>query len=571
MIKEIVASKGSIKKQGRGQLGRLLVEQELITSSELGEALDLQREQGGRLGEILIQRGLIQYEVLLDILSTQLNMPVIDIKNLEISSDTLHLIPEAMAREHFIIPLQLVEGRLLIAMAYPDDIGIINDIRAMTKMKIEIGLSSPIEIERAINLNYNDNSELDKQINQLEISEKPQNKSKSTDIANTPVAQSLFMIIKQAVQDRASDIHLEPQEDSLHVRVRIDGILHNLYSLPLAAHLPLMSRLKVLGEMNIAEQRRAQDGQFSMNIAGKNVDIRVASIGTSYGERATLRILDKSLPLLKLEELGFLPEAMKRLQIMLKSTYGLILVGGPTGSGKTTTLYSMINHLQHEEHNIMTIEDPIEYRLSGISQIQTNMTAGITFASGLRAIVRQDPDVILIGEIRDKETAEIAIQAALTGHLVLASIHANDTIGMLFRLLDLGIDPFLISSTLTGLIAQRMVRRTCYYCHATKEPSEEEQTGYYYYMKENIPVVYEGKGCAVCASTGFYGRTGIFEILHMNEEIRSKMLKRDFDAAEMKKIVLKQGIASVGHDGMLKAKEGTTSIREVLRCVYTIG
>ncbi|MFC1902129.1 GspE/PulE family protein [Chloroflexota bacterium] len=571
MVKETVANKTSSKKQGGRKLGQILIEQGIITSEELSNALDLQRKQGGRLGEILVQQELIEHEFLLDILGTQLNVPVIEIKNLNISPDTLKLIPEAIARAHYLIPLQSVEGRLLIAMAYPDDIGIINDIKAMTSMKIEIGLSSPIEIERAINLNYKDSGELDRQINQLETSEKPQDKNNSDDINNTPVAQSLYMIIKQAVQDRASDIHIEPQEDFLKIRVRIDGILHDLYSLPLPAHLPLMSRLKVLGEMNIAEQRRAQDGQFSIKASGKNVDIRVASIGTLYGERATLRILDKSLPLLKLEELGLLPEAMKKLQVMLKSAYGLVLVGGPTGSGKTTTLYSIINQLKHAELNIMTIEDPIEYRFSGVSQIQTNNRAGITFASGLRAIVRQDPDVILIGEIRDKETAEIAVQAALTGHLVLASIHANDAVGMLFRLLDLGIDPFLISSTLVGLIAQRMVRRICTYCGATNNPSEEEQASYYGYMKEAIPLIHEGKGCTVCANTGYYGRTGIFEILYITEEIRSMMLKKEFDAAEMKEVVSKQGISTMGHDGMLKVKEGITSIGEILRCIYTIG
>jgi general secretion pathway protein E len=308
-----------------------------------------------------------------------------------------------------------------------------------------------------------------------------------------------------------------------------------------------------------------------MKIAGKNVDIRVASIGTLYGERATLRILDKSTPLLKMEELGLLPETMQKLRGMVKSAYGLILVGGPTGSGKTTTLYSVINNLKTTELNIMTVEDPIEYHFSGISQIQTNMRAGITFASGLRAIVRQDPDVILIGEIRDKETAEIAIQAALTGHLVLASIHANDAIGMLFRLIDLGIDPFLISSTLVGLIAQRMIRRVCNYCRISREPSEEEQASYSKYYKEKVPAVYEGKGCTVCADTGYYGRTGIFEIINMNEKIRSKMMKGNFDAAEMKEMILTQGITTMAHDGMIKVKNGTTSISEVLRCIYTIG
>ena len=570
MSNKTTANKVSTKKQGSRQLGQLLIEQGLITSNELNEALDLQREQGGRLGEILVQQGSISYDILLDILGDQLNLPVIDIKNLKVPPDALKYIPETMAREHFIIPLQEIEGRLLIAMAYPDDIGIINDIRAMTGMKIEIGLSSPVDIERAINLNYKESGELDKQISQLGIQEKDQDKNQSVDFANTPVSQSLFMIIKQAVQDRASDIHLEPQEDSLKIRVRIDGILHDLYSLPLAANLPLMSRLKVLSDMNIAEQRRAQDGQFSIKIAGKNVDIRVASIGTLYGERATLRILDKSLLLLKLEELGLLPEDMKRLQTMLNSSHGLILVGGPTGSGKTTTLYSIINHLNNEELNIMTVEDPVEYRFSGISQIQTNVRAGITFANGIKSILRQDPDAVLIGEIRDQETAEIAVQAAITGHLVLASIHANDAIGMMFRLLDLGIDPFLISSTLVGLISQRMVRRICTYCRVEREPTDEEQASYSEYMKENISTVYEGKGCSVCANTGYYGRIGIFEILYMNEDIRRKVLKRDFNAEEMREIATKQGTTTMTHDGMIKVKQGTTSIKEILRCIYSI-
>jgi len=261
---------------------------------------------------------------------------------------------------------------------------------------------------------------------------------------------------------------------------------------------------------------------------------------------------------------------MKQFQAMLKSTYGMILVGGPTGSGKTTTLYAAVNHLSHDERNIITVEDPVEYRFSGITQIQTNVRAGITFSSGLKAILRQDPDVILIGEIRDQETAKMAVQAALTGHLVLASIHGNDVVSMLFRLIDLGIDPYLISSTLAGLLAQRMVRRVCSHCRVSVQPTAEEKTAYYEYMKEEIPALYAGKGCTLCASTGYYGRIGIFELLRMNDEIRSKLLK-GFGAREMEEIALKQGITTMGHDGMIKAKKGITSIMEVLRCIYTIG
>jgi len=568
MVKQAISSEEASRKLSRKQLGQLLIEQGLITPSELSDALKAQGKEGGRLGELLVQKGLIEYEVLLDVLSLQLNVPVVDVKGRRIPREAQILIPETMAREHYIIPLEIVEDTLLLAMAYPDDIGVINDIKATTTMRVEIAISSPTDIERAIDLNYRSSDELEKQIDQFEKSEERQNK-RTLEITSTPAALSLVMIIKQAVQERASDIHLEPQEDVLRVRLRIDGILHDIYSLPLAAHLPLMSRLKILGEMNIAEQRRPQDGQFSMKVGRKNVDVRVATVGSLYGERATLRILDKSLPLLPLEQLGFLPKTMEQFEAMLKSTYGMILVGGPTGSGKTTTLYASINHLDNTEKNIMTVEDPIEYRFSGISQIQINTRAGITFSSGLRAIVRQDPDVILIGEIRDQETAKMAVQAALTGHLVLASIHANDAVSMLFRLVDLGIEPYLISSTLVGLLAQRMIRRVCSYCRAPTQPSVEEQIAYEKYIKEEPPVLYAGEGCTLCASTGYFGRTGIFELLYMNDEIRSKLSKGS-EATDIKEIVVKQGMMTMGHDGMIKAKEGTTSIMEVLRCIYTI-
>lgn len=568
MVKQAISSEEASRKLSRKQLGQLLIEQGLITPSELSDALKAQGKEGGRLGELLVQKGLIEYEVLLDVLSLQLNVPVVDVKGRRIPREAQILIPETMAREHYIIPLEIVEDTLLLAMAYPDDIGVINDIKATTTMRVEIAISSPTDIERAIDLNYRSSDELEKQIDQFEKSEERQNK-RTLEITSTPAALSLVMIIKQAVQERASDIHLEPQEDVLRVRLRIDGILHDIYSLPLAAHLPLMSRLKILGEMNIAEQRRPQDGQFSMKVGRKNVDVRVATVGSLYGERATLRILDKSLPLLPLEQLGFLPKTMEQFEAMLKSTYGMILVGGPTGSGKTTTLYASINHLDNTEKNIMTVEDPIEYRFSGISQIQINTRAGITFSSGLRAIVRQDPDVILIGEIRDQETAKMAVQAALTGHLVLASIHANDAVSMLFRLVDLGIEPYLISSTLVGLLAQRMIRRVCSYCRAPTQPSVEEQIAYEQYIKEEPPVLYAGEGCTLCASTGYFGRTGIFELLYMNDEIRSKLSKGS-EATDIKEIVVKQGMMTMGHDGMIKAKEGTTSIMEVLRCIYTI-
>jgi len=322
--------------------------------------------------------------------------------------------------------------------------------------------------------------------------------------------------------------------------------------------------------MNIAENRRPQDGQLSIKSGQKNIDIRVATVGTSQGERATLRILDKSIPLLDLDQLGFLPETLEQFENMLKSTYGMILIGGPTGSGKTTTLYSMINHLNHRETNIMTIEDPIEYNLPDISQMQVNERSGLTFATSLKAILRHDPDVILVGEIRDPDTAKIAVQAALTGHLVLASIHASDSAGMMFRLIELGVEPYLISSTLIGLIAQRMIRRVCTYCTKPVEISMEEKKAYVNEMGEEPPEIQDGEGCSLCANTGYYGRTGIFELLKMNETIRTRLLNGSV-ASEIRQEAINQGMITIGHEGMMKAKLGITSIKEVLRSIFTVG
>jgi general secretion pathway protein E len=384
------------------------------------------------------------------------------------------------------------------------------------------------------------------------------------------VAQSLDLLIAQAVRDRASDVHLEPQENRLRIRYRIDGILHDMFSLPLTGHAPLVSRVKILAGMNIAEQRRPQDGQFSSEVEGREIDIRTATMETAYGERVTLRILDKSLSLFTLPELGFLADALKRYRAMLNSPFGMILVGGPTGSGKTTTLYASINQLDANERNILTIEEPIEYRFMDINQTQVNPKAGITFATGLRAIMRHDPDIILVGEIRDKDTATIAVQAALTGHLVLSSIHANDAVSVLFRLIDLGVEPYLISSTLVGIVAQRMVRRICTHCRAPSQPSVEEQIAYEEEMKEQPNTLYSGAGCNLCANTGYRGRTGLFELLVMSEKIR-RMLLSNTSAGDIKAEALRGGMTTMKRDGMLKVKGGITSVSEVLRSVFSIG
>ncbi|MCK4274796.1 MAG: type II/IV secretion system protein, partial [Dehalococcoidales bacterium] len=367
----------------------------------------------------------------------------------------------------------------------------------------------------------------------------------------------------------ASDVHIEPQEDRLRIRYRIDGILHDMFSFPLSIHSALVSRVKILSGMDISEQRRPQDGQFSIKLGGNEVDIRAATMETPYGERVTLRILDKSLALFTLAELGFQPGVMKKYQAMLKSPLGMILVSGPTGSGKTTTLYASINELDRNERNIMTIEDPIEYSFMDINQTQVNTKAGITFASGLRAIMRHDPDVILVGEIRDTDTATTAIQSALTGHLVLSSIHANDAVGVLFRLMDLDVEPASISSTLIGIVGQRMVRRICPNCRTSYQPSEEERQSINRELEEKVTTFYHGTGCNLCANTGYRGRTGIFELLVMSEEIRN-MLRSHANAGEIRAQAIAEGMVPMKQDGMLKAKEGITSISEVTRSVFSI-
>ena len=558
-----------IDKAARKSLGDRLVEEKLITQAQMESALKLQQQQGGRLGDILLKAGLVKPEELAIVLSIHLNLPLIDLKRHVIQSRALRLIPEEMARKHALIPMDIVNDSLLVVMADPEDIRTIEDIKAQAKMRVEVALGVHSDIERAIDLNYRSSSAIEKQVSQFT----PATENKPEDVAQlaarTPVAETLDLLVAQAVKDRASDIHIEPQEDRLRIRFRIDGILHDMFSFPLSVHAPLVSRVKILSEMDISEQRRPQDGQFSVKLEGKEVDIRTATMETPYGERATLRILDRTLALFTLAELGFQPDIMKKYQALLKSPFGMILVSGPTGSGKTTTLYASINELNRNELNVMTIEDPIEYSFMDINQTQVNTRAGITFASGLRAIMRHDPNVILVGEIRDKETVTTGIQAALTGHLVLSSIHANDAVGVLFRLMDLDAEPASISSTLISIVAQRMIRRICTHCRTPHQPTEEEQQIIDSEIGQPAATFYHGTGCNLCANTGYRGRTGIFEFLVMSETIR-KMLRDRAGASEIRVQAIAEGMTTMKQDGMRKAREGITSISEVIRNVFSI-
>jgi len=550
-------------------LGEMLVEEKLITPAQLESAQTLLQQQGGKLGDILLKQGLVKAEQLAIILSIQLNLPLIDLKRHTVQPHALRLIPEEMARKRALIPLDIVNDSLMVVMADPEDVRTIEDVKAQAKMRVEVALGVRSDIERAIDLNYRSSGAIEKQVSKFTPASTDKTEDTATLTARTPIAETLDLLIAQAVKDRASDVHIEPQEDRLRIRYRIDGILHDMFSFPLNAHSPLVSRVKILSEMDISEQRRPQDGQFSIKIGGNEVDIRAATMETPYGERVTLRILDKSLALFTLTELGFQSDVLNKYRTMLKSPLGMILVGGPTGSGKTTTLYASINELDRNERNIMTIEDPIEYSFMDINQTQVNAKAGITFAGGLRAIMRHDPDVILVGEIRDKDTATTAIQAALTGHLVLSSIHANDAVGVLFRLMDLDAETASISSTLSGIISQRMVRRICPNCRAPYQPPEDELVAFNKELKNQAVTFYHGMGCNLCANTGYRGRIGIFEFLVMSEPIR-KMLRNNAGNGEIKAQAIAEGMVTMKQDGMLKVKEGITSISEVMRSVFSI-
>jgi len=486
--------------------------------------------------------------------------------------EALQLIPEAMARKYMVIPMGVEGNNLRVAMANPTDILAMEALASWSQMRIVPQQASAEEILEAIDFNYKAYDEIEKQISSItspggkEITEQ----LRLDTATEAPVAQALTLIIDEAVKARASDIHLQPGEDKVRVRYRIDGTLHDMFSLPLMTATPLLSRIKILASMNIADHHRPQDGQFSIKTKGRLIDIRVGSIATVYGEMATLRLLDKSRAALTLTELGFSPDSLEKYEKMLKVPYGIILASGPTGAGKTTTLYASVNCLDRIERNIITVEDPVEYRFENINQIQVNPRAGITFASGLRSILRLDPDVILIGEIRDAETANIAIQSALTGHLVLSSIHANDAVGVVLRLLDLGVEPFLVSSALIGVIAQRMVRRICPNCARPAAASPVESLTYEQETGEKRSEFLNGSGCKACANTGYRGRTGMFEMLCTSDEIKTLLLK-GATATELREQAIKEGMITLLKDGMLKVKEEITTPSEVLRNAYSVG
>jgi len=555
-------------------LGEMLLEAKMITEEKLQQVREIQAKDADKIEHILLQERLITPQQLAFFTSLQLRVPFVNLKKEGVRPNAVALIPEPIARKYSVIPIDVTDGALVVAMEDPRDIEAIEELAALTRKRIEPVLSTSQDIQEMIDLNYRVGGEIEEQLSQIPTRYQrvrvAEARVSAEAIAQAPVVRAIDLLIKQAVRDRASDVHVEPQEDRLRVRYRIDGILHEVMSLPLSVHPPLLSRVKIMAGLNIAERRRPQDGQIAFDMGDREVDIRVATSNTVYGEMVVLRILDKAFAFLPLPEIGFLHQTLDKYLQMVKTPFGMILISGPTGSGKTTTQYATVNQLDAIGRNILTIEDPVEYRFANINQMQVNPAAGVTFATGLRACMRLDPDVILVGEIRDAETAQIATQASLTGHLVLSSVHANDTVSTIFRMIDLGVEPFLLTSALVGITAQRMVRRVCPYCSRPTPVSPDEQAAYEQEMSEKRSEFLIGAGCNFCANTGYLGRTGIFEVLVITESIR-RLILGGGDSDAIRAQAIKEGTTLLWHDGMLKVKAGTTTPYEVIRNVFSIG
>lgn len=557
------------------RIGDILINQGLITSQQLKETLKLQKEGSKkRIGEILVEIGAISREELYEILQYVYETEYVDLSNYVIDPEVISLIPEKIALRFKLIPLSKNDYELIIAMANPLDVYAIDFVRDYTKIKrIKSLLAAEDDILNAIT-SYYELGEYDDIIEKLgteiifkEEEEEEDLKKLEAISKEAPIIQLVSMLIVQGVKDRASDIHIEPNEKGLLIRLRVDGILHDIRTLPNTIKSAIISRIKILAKMDIAERRLPQDGRFQVKFGTREVDLRVSTIPTVLGEKVVLRLLDKSKGLIKLEQLGFIPEQLDEFKSIISKSYGIILLTGPTGSGKTTTLYAALNQVNSKDKNIITVEDPVEYKLARINQIQIKPKINLTFANTLRSILRQDPDIIMVGEIRDTETAQIAVQAALTGHLVFSTLHTNDAASALTRLIDMDIETFLISSSVIGVIAQRLVRVICEKCKEKYTPEKNVLSGLNIKDKSNDDgkvKLYRGTGCSFCKNTGYYGRTSIYELIVLDEEIRSLVISKA-SSNVIKDAAIKKGMKTLKDSGLEKVMQGITTIEEVIR------
>jgi type IV pilus assembly protein PilB len=552
------------------QLGDILVSEGLASHDQVTSAVEEQERAGRTLGRVLVERGVLTESQLVSALARQIGLRFVDLTEFPVDMSVVGLVPAAVCRRHTALPIGREDGRLLVAMADPANVFAIDDIRSITGLEVRSLVSTRADVLAAIGRYHRADGELDSLMTAMDPGE-----SSSDELASVrevsddaPIVRYVNLLITQAIADRASDIHLEPTEDDLRVRFRIDGVLHEIMRSPKQIASGVISRLKIMADINIAERRKPQDGRLSVTVEGKKIDLRVATLPTVWGEKVVMRVLDNSTAQLSLSDLGFEPANYASYAESFGKPYGMILVTGPTGSGKSTTLYATLNIVSTPEKNCITVEDPVEYRLAGINQVQVNAKAGLTFASALRSILRSDPDVVLIGEIRDHETAQIAIEAALTGHLVLSTLHTNDAPSAITRLVEMGIEPFLVGSAVDAVLAQRLARRLCSRCKEAYVPTAEQlrQARFPWSEDRELPELFRPVGCAACSKTGYKGRLALHEVMQVTEEVERLAVERASGAA-IGEVARAQGMTTLRQDGLAKVLAGSTSLEEILRVV----
>ncbi len=558
-------------------LGQILLDEKMVTREQLDKAIQTQHRSGGHLGRILVEQGALAEQNLAKVLAIQWGLPYVQLASIEIDPEVVKAVPQHVAHRHKVLALERTKKKLKLAIADPLNVVALDDVRLVTGLEIEQVVAAEEDIMAAIGRYYTGGVDLEEAMRQAvtadieipnDMSEDLSVETLRTLTEEAPVVRLVNLIVSQAIGDSASDIHMEPHRRSVQVRYRIDGILHDVMTPPKTLQAAIVSRIKIMANLDIAERRIPQDGRIHVVIENKEYDLRVSTLPTVFGEKVVMRILDQSSTRLGLNKLGFTSATLEIWEGMSSKPYGMILVSGPTGSGKTTTLYSTLHKINTTDKNILTVEDPVEYQLPRVNQVQVNPKAGLTFANGLRSFLRQDPDIIMVGEIRDKETAEIAIQASLTGHLVLSTIHTNDAPSAATRLVDMGVEPFLISSSVIGVLAQRLTRTICAYCKEAYTPPVEALHRLGLRPEEGEEIVfYRGRGCDRCKGSGYKGRLGIFELMPMSELVRELVLK-GASADQIREQAIAEGMKTLADDGILKVLEGVTTIDELLRVVF---
>ncbi|QNU68109.1 Flp pilus assembly complex ATPase component TadA [Ruminiclostridium herbifermentans] len=559
-------------KKPRKRLGDLLLEVGMITQEQLDAAIEFQKKTGEKLGNAITKLGYATEDDIIQVLEFQLGIPHVKLEKYNIEKLACSSIPESIARRYGLIPIKKDKGILTVAMSDPLNVFAIDDVRIYSGLEVQPVIANNASVIKAIDKYYGADKamraveEFKKEHSTLKINSEVVNDQSEDEVNNSPAVKAINSIIEQAVRSRASDIHIEPFETYINIRYRIDGQLSVIMRPDIDIMPAISARIKIIGGMNIAEKRLPQDGRISIEVDGREYDLRVSILPTIYGEKIVIRIADKNAFILSKEELGFNEYEIKQFTNMLQNPHGIILVTGPTGSGKSTTLYSAISEINRQDINIVTVEDPVECLIEGVNQVQVNTKTGMTFATSLRSILRQDPDVIMIGEIRDTETAEIAVRAAITGHLVLSTIHTNDAPSSVLRLIDMGIEPYMVSSAMVGVIAQRLVRRICPNCMESYTATDEEME--VLQLKGERPTLYRGRGCPMCTFTGYRGRQGVYEVITVSRK-HKEMINNRCSEAELKDYSIKNGMQTLRENLLKKVLAGVTTVSELLRTAYS--